>query len=343
MERNPPQLASHGDRLDAGIGPGALGGHAAAGHLPFHPALLNDVFAVVVVMGRILMADKGQHMILLALNLLDHFLQRFIGVLPYQQRVQSFFQTLQSPMKDKFRQLAALRLQFLPIPDDAPQLQVECHEGTVLGKGVDEGPYLAENMRHAGLAVADNLGIGVPAVHDQQTEEPLPQDDLYNAPAARCVRPVIGAALVGEYPQPPELTLDPPAGLVRLDFRTLSDIVENFRVERLQDVTQADHDFRDARTRQPQRLEADEIIPDPREGQRAHHPQPGHLDQGVQADVRARQGPFRYGRDHLLTLAAPFGFAHRLAEDRLLGGRRGVFNESSAVRPAGLIGQVGAA
>jgi hypothetical protein len=49
VERNSPQQTSHGDRLDAGIGLSALGGHADAKNLTFQHTLLNDVFAVVVI------------------------------------------------------------------------------------------------------------------------------------------------------------------------------------------------------------------------------------------------------------------------------------------------------
>ena len=113
------------------------------------------------------MLDEGQYMFLLAADFFDHLLQRVIGVLPFQQRVQPLFQSLQPPLKNELAQPITRRLQFLAVPDDPPQQQVEFHDGTVLGKRVNEGAYLAEYVRHAGLPVTDNLCVGVPAVHDQ--------------------------------------------------------------------------------------------------------------------------------------------------------------------------------
>gem|GEM_PF-3867933 len=146
------------------------------------------------------MLDEGQYMFLLAADFFDHLLQRVIGVLPCQQRIQPLFQGLHAALKNQLAQPLTRRLQFLAVPDDPPQLQVECHDGAVLGKRVNESAYLAEYVRHAGLPVTDNLRVGVPAVHDQDAEEHLTQELLNDRPPASLVGPIIGTALVGEYP-----------------------------------------------------------------------------------------------------------------------------------------------
>ena len=70
----------------------------------------------------------------------------------------------------------------------------------VLGKRINEGANLTEYMRHTGLPVTDNFCVGVPTVHDQQAEKNLAQDCLDDGPTACFVCPIIGAALIGEYP-----------------------------------------------------------------------------------------------------------------------------------------------
>ena len=146
------------------------------------------------------MLDEGQYMFFLAADLFDHLLQRVIGVVPFQQRVQPMFQGLQPALENQLAQPITRRLQFLAVPDDPPQLQVELHDGTVLGKRVYEGAYLAEYVRHAGLPVTDNLRVGVPAVHDQDAVEHLSQEAPNDRPPACPVGPIIGTAFIGEYP-----------------------------------------------------------------------------------------------------------------------------------------------
>ena len=90
------------------------------------------------------MLNEGQYMVLLAANFFDHLLQRVIGVFPLQQRIQSLLQGLQSPLKNQLADLIAGRLQLLAVADDSPQLQIECHDGTLLGERVNEGAYFAE-------------------------------------------------------------------------------------------------------------------------------------------------------------------------------------------------------
>jgi len=97
------------------------------------------------------MRDDGQYMLLLAANFFDHLLERVIEVLPVQQVVQPLLQGLQLPLKSSVAQVLTHRLQLLAIPDDLAQLQIECHDGTVSGKRVNEGTHLAEDVRHAGL------------------------------------------------------------------------------------------------------------------------------------------------------------------------------------------------
>ena len=87
----------------------------------------------------------------------------------------------------------------------------------------------------------------------------------------------------------------------------------------------------------------DEKRPDLRERQRAHHPQVGHLDGGIQADVRAWQGLFGGGRNHFLALIAPLGFGDLFEEGGLLHGRGDVFDQAPAVGLAVPVAQVIAA
>jgi hypothetical protein len=42
----------------------------------FTTPFFNDVFAVVVVVGRVFMLDEGQYMLLLAADFFDHLLQK---------------------------------------------------------------------------------------------------------------------------------------------------------------------------------------------------------------------------------------------------------------------------
>ena len=99
------------------------------------------------------------------------------------------FQGLQPALENQLAQPITRRLQFLAVPDDPPQQQVEFHDGTVLGKGVNEGAYLAEYVRHAGLPVTGNLRVGVPAVHDQDAEEYLTQESLNDRSPACIILP----------------------------------------------------------------------------------------------------------------------------------------------------------
>ncbi len=69
-----------------------------------------------------------------------------------------------------------------------------------MGKRINEGAYLAEYVRHTGLPITDNLRVGVPAVDDQDAEEHLTQEPLNDRTPARLVGPIIGTALIGEYP-----------------------------------------------------------------------------------------------------------------------------------------------
>ena len=59
------------------------------------------------------MLDEGQYMFLLAADFFDHLLQRVIGVVPFQQRVQPLFQAdITSPKSAKPLALTGLEGDF---------------------------------------------------------------------------------------------------------------------------------------------------------------------------------------------------------------------------------------
>ena len=83
---------------------------------------------------------------------------------------------------------------------------------------------------------------------------------------------VVGATLIGKYPQPTQFPPDPPAGLVRPDPGPLPEVLEDFIIDWLQYGASANHHRRNTRRGQLERLERVDKVLDPRQGQRTHDP-----------------------------------------------------------------------